>query len=228
MSDITVVSDLRPSFGQVRDQGSRPTCLAFAVSDTHAVHRDGWHALSCEYVFYYAQLRARLSSHRGSRLSAMLEALHEEGQPKEEGWPYLEAVPTHELDWQPPADVGSVYRRDSIQVPVNINAIIDTLNQEVPVIVLMYLSPSFFVPGEYALIDARPDESPEWSQRHAVIAVGHGTLGSQRVVLVRNSWSLEWGNQGYSWLTENYLAPRLFALATLTEVVNVPLPSITA
>ncbi len=35
MTTITVKMDLRSMFGPVRDQGQRPTCLAFAVSDPY-------------------------------------------------------------------------------------------------------------------------------------------------------------------------------------------------
>jgi hypothetical protein len=55
MSVITAAVDLRSLFGTARNQGSRPTCLAFAASDTHAALRSGWVPLSCEYAFYQAQ-----------------------------------------------------------------------------------------------------------------------------------------------------------------------------
>ena len=42
MSDITVSVDLRALFGPARDQGPRPTCLAFAASDAHAALAMGW------------------------------------------------------------------------------------------------------------------------------------------------------------------------------------------
>jgi hypothetical protein len=57
MSVITAAVDLRSLFGTARNQGSRPTCLAFAASDTHAALRSGWVPLSCEYAFYQAQRR---------------------------------------------------------------------------------------------------------------------------------------------------------------------------
>ncbi len=37
-----VQQDLRFRFGTARDQGARPTCLAFAASDTHAALRTPW------------------------------------------------------------------------------------------------------------------------------------------------------------------------------------------
>lgn len=63
---IQVVTDLRPRFGPARDQGPRPTCLAFATSDLHAAIRSPtWAPLCCEYVFYHAQTRDGRSPNSG-------------------------------------------------------------------------------------------------------------------------------------------------------------------
>jgi hypothetical protein len=40
-------------------------------------------------------------------------------------------------------------------------------------------------------------------------------------ILIRNSWGPGWGLEGHAWLTERFLAPRLFATANLTEEVDV-------
>jgi hypothetical protein len=102
MNNIVVSVDLRPSFGPVRNQGPRPTCMAFAASDTHAGLRSGWTPLSCEFAFYHAQRRAGRPPNKGALLSAMLDALREDGQPAEMGWPYLPATPNDAASWAPP------------------------------------------------------------------------------------------------------------------------------
>jgi hypothetical protein len=51
MTLITVQKDLRSELGAARNQGPRPTCLAFAASDAHAALRPGWSPLSCEFAF---------------------------------------------------------------------------------------------------------------------------------------------------------------------------------
>ncbi len=48
MSVITASVDMRSLFGPSRNQGPRPTCMAFAASDTHAALRTGWPPLSCD------------------------------------------------------------------------------------------------------------------------------------------------------------------------------------
>lgn len=102
MTAVTIFRDLRPDLGEARNQGPRPTCLAFAVSDTHAALRSGWSPLSCEFVFYQAQRRAGRTPDNGATLSAMLATLREEGQPEEIGWPYLAETPTDSTLWSPP------------------------------------------------------------------------------------------------------------------------------
>ncbi len=222
MSNMTVLVDLRSDFGPARDQGQRPTCLAFAASDAHAAQRPSWQPLSCEYAFYQAQQRSGSSPLRGSHLPAMLDVLRYDGQPEERGWPYLITNPRDVATWGPPADVGELYGRDSLHQALHIDTLIQSLNQGNAVIILLYLSQSFFTPDSQALVHPAPGESADLSQRHAVIAVGHGSTDTQRVILVRNSWGELWGANGHAWLSEDFLSSRLFGAAKLTENVDVP------
>src|SRR5689334_5509985 len=93
MSGVVVLHDLRHRLGPPRDQGSRPTCLAFAVSDTHAALREGWEPLSCEYLHYHAVHRAGSGPGDGAKPSVILAAVENDGQPAEVGWPYLAKTP---------------------------------------------------------------------------------------------------------------------------------------
>ena len=216
---VDSIVDLRHLFGNARNQGKRPTCLAFAVSDAHAAIRGAWAALSCEFIFCKAQERGKKPPTQGATLTHILEALRHDGQPEEVGWPYLALPPDH-ATWAPPAEVGTLYRRDGGKIPLG--ALVNPLDQGRAVILLSYLSDSFYAPSAEAVISPAAKENADPLRRHAVIAVGHGTWNGERVVLVRNSWGAGWGDQGYGWLTETFLAPRLFAAAVLTENSNVP------
>ena len=221
MTSITILEDLRPHFGEARNQGSRPTCLAFAASDAHAALRPGWSPLSCECAFYQAQQRASRPPDRGATLPAMLETLRHDGQPEEAGWPYLSAVPADLTAWLPPAEVGARFRRAGAPHAYDVGPIIAEIDAQRPVILLMTLSRSFFMPSPAGVVQPAAGEVPEPARRHAVIAVGHGTVQAERAILVRNSWGLGWGLSGHAWLTERFIAPRLFAAALLTEDVDV-------
>lgn len=218
---ISVGTDLRPLFGPVRDQGARPTCLAFAASDTHAGVRPAWTALSCEYAFYHAQMLSGRSPTVGATLRAMLDALRNEGQPAEQDWPYLTDIPADLADWFPPSKVGVCFKRNGQISADPLSAIITELDQKTPVLLLATLSQSFFAPSREGIVDPKPDEQPDQALRHAVVAVGHGEVSGVPAILVRNSWGQAWGMNGYAWLTEKFLTPRLFATAILLEDVDV-------
>lgn len=218
---IKVAVDLRHLFGPVRDQGARPTCLAFAASDAHAALREGWAALSCEFAFYHAQRRAGRPPTGGAPLSSMLEALRLDGQPQESGWPYLAATPSDHNSWKPPKAVGALFGRNGATGGAALGPIRASLDAGTPVILLTTVSRSFYTPDAEAVVTPPAGEQPTSTPRHAVVAVGHGTVDGDRAVLVRNSWGATWGSSGYAWLPETFLTPRLFATATLLEPVDV-------
>jgi hypothetical protein len=228
MSAIVVSVDLRAMFGPSRNQGPRPTCMAFAASDAHAALRQGWIPLSCEYAFYHAQKRANRPPNRGALLSSMLEALRHDGQPEEQGWPYLPATPTDLTSWSPPSAVGPLFGRAGKKSSHELDRIVDELELGHPVVILTMLSPAFFKPSADAVVHPAPNEAPEPERRHAVIALGHGTVDHHRAILIRNSWGPRWGDCGYAWLTESFLAPRMFAAAILMEDINVSARSVAA
>jgi hypothetical protein len=221
MSTVAINTDLRSLFGPIRDQGQRPTCLAFAASDLHAALRGTWSPLSCEYVFYHAQKRAKRKPTEGATLTSILEALRDDGQPHEAGWAYLTQLPADLTQWQPPVGIAPLFRRAGEAGKDTLDAIIDELARGRPVLILLKLSRSFDWVKADGVVDPAAGEQPEHLRRHAVIALGHGEIGGQRAVLVRNSWGDGWGDGGYGWLTETYLLPRVFRLAILKEDLSV-------
>jgi hypothetical protein len=217
---IAIVRDLRAMFGPVRDQGDRPTCLAFAASDSHAALRDGWTPLSCEFAFYHSQRRSGRSPHIGATLVGMLDTLREDGQPVEPDWPYLRAIPSDLDAWAPP-EFTAVYRRAGERRGKDVDEVAALLDNGCPVLLLMMLSDAFYVPDARGVVVAPLGEGPDPHRRHAAVAVAHGIVAGERAVLVRNSWGPDWGINGHAWLPETFLTPRLFRVALLTENIDV-------
>lgn len=219
---VVIECDLRHLFGPIRDQGPRPTCMAFAASDAHAAARTAsWEALSCEYAYFHALMQDGGCRHSGVTLEGMLSAIREDGQPPEAECPYLYSEPMNVTQWKPPSDVSPIYRRASEYGVASAAAIRRRLENGVPVITTICLSAAFFAPDADGIIAA--DEPPDPQRRHAVVAVGHGTRNGDRFILVRNSWGPKWGLYGYAWVSEAYLVPRLYFIAEMREdLTNVP------
>jgi len=210
MSKIIVRQDLRSRFGPARDQGARATCLAFAMSDTHAAMRGWpWHALSCEYLFYHAKQRDGTSVDEGTTIAATRVALAQDGQPRETDWQYLAALPADKTKWKPPAGIGRLYRRSSRRDTPAFNRVWDAVEADQPSVVVMTVSAAFYRPSGDGVVDSNEPEDP--TVRHAVVAVATGKRAEAKLLLVRNSWAASWGLAGHAWLSETYAAPRILA-----------------
>lgn len=212
---ITIACDLRHLFGPARDQGPRPTCMAFAASDTHAAVRDGWEPLSCEFAYYQALKLGGGGPDEGATLEGVLQAIKTVGQPPEFVWPYLSQIPSDKSQWKPPVNAAQLYKRESVYNTASLAAIEGRLVAGIPVIVTMLLSDAFLLPDKDGVV--ANDAPPDPHRRHAVVAVGYGTKGTERMCLIRNSWGVMWGLDGYAWISENYLATRLDSFAELKE-----------
>lgn len=206
---VKLTCDLRASFGAIRDQGQRPTCLAFAVSDAHAFAYQPFKPFSVEYLYYHA-LRRMPGAAPGSAASeqATAVALLRDGQPHEHECPYLTYPPTS-------IPINSrAFRRN---MPVDkkcFERICRSLDSGSPVVACLWISESFYLPdarGVVAQIQGDRDTTV-----HAVVVVGHGETTKERCILIRNSWGTTWGLSGHGFIEKSYMEKRV----TSTSVIS--------
>ena len=210
---IMIHKDLRAKFGAARDQDPRPTCMAFAASDAHAGARPGWEPLSVEWAYYHALRREGGQPHQGTKFSTMLRTMRDDGQPVETCWPYINSMFTDLSAWEPPSSADPLFRRDNEPLAATISELIDGLDRDTPVLFTMSISSAFYLPTPDGVIAGNEVLMP--MRVHALVAVGYGNRGSDRFVLVRNSWGPGWGLAGHAWIETAYLAPRLLNAAIM-------------
>lgn len=215
---IVVHRDLAPAFGAARDQGARPTCLAFAASDCHAAQRGPWDPLSCEWLYNRAQTRSGRSHADGATLGSLLDALRLDGQPLEAVWPYEPVVVE---PWAPPAVSPLLYRRGGTALGPDFDAIVALLEAGRPAVLLMELSPSFFAPDTDGVVRPAAGERPDPAVRHAVVATAHGSVDGTAALRVRNSWGAGWGLDGSAWMARECVAAGLLAAVELLGAYDV-------
>ncbi|MDP1611878.1 MAG: C1 family peptidase [Sulfuritalea sp.] len=205
LGGIPASVDLRGSWVGVRDQGSRPTCLACAGSDGHsAVHRLN-HRLSAEYLFYHGAQQMPLKDHsNGLTFEATNLALNSNGQPTELDWPYQA---THPSPWIPPSVkklwFGGLSKLSTVA------SIFDAVNQRIPVVIGVRLVSGF---NKVQKAPHIIDPSGPAVGGHAVLAVGIGRRPSavtDDLLMIRNSWGFSWGEGGHAWLPVEYLKDKL-------------------
>jgi hypothetical protein len=210
---VSIIRDLRAGFGDVRDQGSRPTCLAFAASDTHAALFQPFQPFSVEYLYYHAVRRSfGQDLRKGITANAAADALLNDGQPYESQWPY-QNTPAAALSIGSPPDTFQVFRRNLPIDGKSFDQICVLVEAGHPVLLCIRISESFYMPDLDGLVE-RKTSDPD-TGNHAVIAVGHGKTAKENCLLLRNSWGPTWGIGGHAFVGKSYLESRLI----LTSVI---------
>jgi hypothetical protein len=217
---IIVEADARHAWTHVRDQGTRPTCIACAVSDAHAHAHGLGHGLSAEYLFYAGLKRVpSLNPAKGLTLGAADLALRGDGQPNEHEWPYQAKTPS---PWAPPTLTTLWYGGLN---PCAAHQVVDALQAGFPVVLGLKLVLGFNrVQRSPYIINAAG--APTVS--HSVLGVGLGSSiagGTIDLLLLRNSWGPGWGYNGHAWLPLSFLATNFIGSRTLVPLpLPVPMP----
>ncbi len=200
---ITVQIDFSDRLGIARDQGQRPTCLVFAVSDLNAASNSVAH-LSTEFLCYYAaKLSGDWQPGCGFQMDHVLGAVCAPGQPLETRYPYqpdghdvplIEPIGEFELYASP-----SKHRQDISSADV-----VTHLSDGNPVGLVVQVCQALMAP-QGGVIDFDPFVLPD--QYHAVVGVGIGVNSDtgERYVLLRNSWGTSWGVAGHAWMPVSLL-----------------------
>lgn len=207
---IVVGTDVSSTWGVPHDQGSRPTCLAFALSDVNQHVNRTDKVLSSEYLYRsVARQTSGWKAGDGLQLAAALTAIGKPGQPSAVACVYapfepVETPPSLPLLPSNPPDAARLYTSTLAAENLEAHAVVAHLLEGKPVGLILKLTESFYRPV-MGIIDFSHEVLD--GLRHAVVAIGvghHGTT-NQPFIRIRNSWGTDWGDGGNAWLPFNYV-----------------------
>jgi hypothetical protein len=197
--------ELETGWGTSHNQGLRPTCLSFALSDLNALGHKLNVALSAEFLYRSAaNLMGNWTPGMGLALSAACAALASPGQPDALACPYLGDEPV-ELPPTIPTIAGQAYVNTPSHVGTDQASVLHVLRSGVPVGLIVRLTRTFYEPVAGAI--EYSDHVLKDAMCHALIATGIGRNleTGDTFVRIRNSWGAGWGDEGNAWLPLKYV-----------------------
>ena len=210
--------DLRPLMTPIEDQGDTNSCVAHAVAGAYeywikkAVHQDK--SVSRLFVYFNARWRdGSQDKDDGSVIQLAMEGLSTFGACSETIWPFDPKLTLK----QPTPDAykdGATYRvHDMAQVPLELDAWKQALAEGKPIVFGCEVFDSFDDcsdpdRGGVVPMPAPGDIARAERSGHSMCVVGYSD--SESVFIERNSWGVDWSDDGYCYFPYNYLMSPTF------------------
>lgn len=201
---MDVIIDFSDEMGSARDQGRRGTCLVFAATAAHE-HLHGVHQQLCiEWLYYFAIRIDQMPLNSWTTIPSVSEALKEYGQPYEVVWRYQRS--TDFQNWHPPDNPVPLFYADSSVVAYGLDTVIGLLKQSRPAVITFETTKEFKFPRNVnGFSTVEYDPMSKNLGLHAAVAVGFGIRNEKKYLKILNSYGTDWGEQGLTWVSEEYL-----------------------
>jgi hypothetical protein len=201
--------DLRPSLGPVLDQGSRPTCVAFALTAAHEFTRSEGVPLSPEFIYWSAKQRDGLGIRApGTTVHAAIEGLGNNGQPPESLWPYDPSRNVIATVYKPSKQALSEAKQRCVfgfsSVAPSSTEIMRCLVDGTACVLVLTLFSTWYMLGPKSEVPM-PGPNDISLGLHAVLVVGNAVSGHRQALVIRNSWGVSWGRGGYAYVLHDYV-----------------------
>jgi Papain family cysteine protease len=202
--------DLRSQLTSIKHQGRRGTCVAFAATAAHEMLRGDGNDLSEEFLYWGAKQRDGQPGTVATTLAAAAQTLVDLGQPLEVMWPY---DPTQDhlapgYGPSPDALAAALARRLAAgrPIPPTIDGLKASLRVGQPPLLVVELYDSWLSVQSDGHI-GMPALGATLRGGHAVLVAGfaEGMIAPGDHFVVRNSWGVGWGDQGYGYLPYRYV-----------------------
>lgn len=208
---LPLIVDLRDGCSPIESQGSIGSCSAQAAAGcieymqrrAHVEHVD----MSRRFVYKMTRQRMGLSGDSGASLRETMKTLVDVGAPPETVWPYDvrhydDEIPGEVLALAFPRRVLTYYTLDPLgqSAEWTLDEVCRSVAAGIPVMFGFTVHANWDMQSATVPMPSSRDRS---RGGHAVVAVGYDE--TRDLLLFRNSWGVEFGENGYGWLPYAYL-----------------------
>jgi hypothetical protein len=207
-SDLPPKVDLRPYMTSVENQGATNSCTANAMAGAYEylANRIQGQAgdVSRLFIYYNARdLDGATHQDEGTYLRSCIKVLRKYGACSETSWGF---DPERIFD-QPPEstyeEAANFLIEAAERVDVDLDAMRSCLADGYPFAFGLQLFSSFQKAGLKGLVPMPDPNNEKHDGGHAMLCVGYSD--PDRVFIVRNSWSEDWGDRGYCYIPYDYM-----------------------
>ena len=202
--------DFSSVLSPVRNQGSRGTCGAFAITGLHEAALAAGGAVSLqlsEELLYWGAKQVDSNTKSGTSFRSMHLALGKWGQSAAALWPYDASRNASDPAYKPPPeaiDPANCFKAQLSTLNLDAEEIKQSLSAGHLVAITVQMSNGFFDDSGVVPLPKPGDLLQDY---HAILLTGYadGALALDGNFRFRNSWGTDWGNNGYGLLPYAYV-----------------------
>ena len=195
---------------KIEDQGQIGSCTGNSSTSALEISIGTKRPFSRLFAYYNARVLdgGDVTQDTGASIRSVIKGLATYGACYEQTWPYVES----KFNQKPPAQafaegkalVDRMWGFEYMRV-ANLNELKAALALGYPV-TFGFSCPEIFLSSRFNGFLRMPGPRDKMAGGHAVVAVGYEDRVAEPYVWIRNSWSKQWGNNGYFKMTQDWFS----------------------
>ncbi len=213
--------DLRDLFAPVRNQGKQGSCAAFAISSVIEIMRSGHNRYSPAFLYWIArENNGTAAADIGASLYDVINAATTRGICREVSMPYNEDIITLAPSEAAFGEAADCKVLEAKTVEPNLKDIKSALNDGFPVIIGVQIFDSFSDTRKGFIRQPSRKElnAGEDQGSHAMVICGYSD--KEKILVVRNSWGSEFGDNGYCYMPYSYARKYINQACIITQLTS--------
>lgn len=212
LKTLPAIIDLRSFFPPIYDQGNLGSCTAMSLAGAmhYDQNRQGLSSIvDPSRLFIYWNTRyimGTVEEDSGASIADTILCSTTYGACKESTWPYILSKYRIQPSVEAYAESQQCVDLDGselAEIPQNISTIKNVLSEGTPILFGIDVYTSFFYVGNDGIIPMPVLGRDRYQGGHALVLCGYDD--TKQHFIVRNSWGVYWGDEGYGYMPYEYI-----------------------